>query len=155
MSMGQLAGHLTEMVGWDHDVTTDSLDMNPGDRKPFIPKTQEELLSTFDQNLATLRSTLASMSDGDMMKRMEHEIGGNVLFAMPRVGVMRTMIMNHIIHHRAQLTVYYHPERRAGARSVRTFGGRRQHGRVGLGLRIPRGNRSVRTALLESSQEGV
>ena len=88
-------------------LTTDSLDMNPGDHKPFIPKTQEELLSTFDQNLATLRSTLASMSDGDMMKEWALRIGGNVLFAMPRVGVMRTMIMNHIIHHRAQLTVYY------------------------------------------------
>ena len=41
------------------------------------------------------------------MKTWTLRIGGNVLFSLPRVGVMRTMIMNHIIHHRAQLTVYY------------------------------------------------
>lgn len=108
MSLGQLAGHIVEMVGWGSMVlTTPSLDMNPGDHKPFIPKSQEELLSEFDKNLSTLRSTLASAKDEDMMKEWALRIGGQTLFSMPRVAVMRSMIMNHIIHHRAQLTVYY------------------------------------------------
>jgi uncharacterized damage-inducible protein DinB len=108
MSLGQLAGHITEMVGWGTmTLTTDSLDMNPGDHKPFIPTSEHQLLSEFDKNLHTLRATLAGMKDEDMMKTWSLRIGGNVLFSMPRVGVMRTMIMNHIIHHRAQLTVYY------------------------------------------------
>ena len=108
MSMAQLAGHITEMVGWGSmTLTTDSMAMNPGDHKPFLPTSQQELLSLYDKNLAQLRSTLAGMSDEDMMKTWTLTIGGNVLFSMPRVAVMRTMIMNHLIHHRAQLTVYY------------------------------------------------
>ncbi len=108
MSMGQLAGHIVEMVGWGGmTLTTDSMDMNPGDHKPFIPTSQEQLLSEFDKNLKATRATLAGMSDEDMMKTWSLRIAGNTLFSMPRVGVMRTMIMNHLIHHRAQLTVYY------------------------------------------------
>lgn len=108
MSLGQLAGHITEMVGWGSmTLTTESLDMNPGEHKPFLPQSQEELLSVFDKNLHTLRATLAAASDEEMMKTWSLRIGGQTLFSMPRVAVMRTMIMNHIIHHRAQLTVYY------------------------------------------------
>ncbi len=108
MSLGQLAGHITEMVGWGTmTLTTESLDMNPGEHKPFIPASQEQLLSEYDKNLHTLRATLAATSDADMLKTWSLRIGGNVLFSMPRVAVMRSMIMNHLIHHRAQLTVYY------------------------------------------------
>lgn len=108
MGLGQLAGHITEMVGWGTmTLTTDGLDMNPGDHTPFVVTSKEQLLGEFDKNLTTLRATLAGMTDEDMMKTWALRIGGQVLFSMPRVGVMRTMIMNHVIHHRAQLTVYY------------------------------------------------
>lgn len=108
MPLGQLAGHVVEMLGWGSMVlTAPSMDMNPGDHKPYIPQSREELLSEFDKNVASLRSTLASAKDEDMMKEWALRISGQVLFAMPRAAVMRTMIMNHIIHHRAQLTVYY------------------------------------------------
>ncbi len=108
MSLGQLAGHIVEMVGWGAmTLTTEGMDMNPGDHKPYIPSSQQDLLSTFDKNVETLRATLAGTQDSDMMKEWALRIGGQVLFAMPRVAVMRSMIMNHIIHHRAQLTVYY------------------------------------------------
>jgi uncharacterized damage-inducible protein DinB len=108
MSMGQLAGHIVEMVGWGGmTLTTESMDMNPGDHKPFIPTSEHQLVSEFDKNLHATRATLAGMSDEDMLKTWTLRIGGNVLFSMPRVAVMRSMIMNHLIHHRAQLTVYY------------------------------------------------
>lgn len=108
MALGQLAGHIVEMAGWGSAVlTTPSMDMNPGDHKPYTPTSQQELLSEFDKNVAALRSTLASTSDQDMMHEWALRIGGQPLFSMPRVAVMRSMIMNHIIHHRAQLTVYY------------------------------------------------
>ena len=87
MSLGQLAGHIVEMVGWGTmTLTTESLDMNPGEHKPFIPTSQDQLLSEFDKNLHTLRATLAGMTDADMMKTWTLRIGGNVLFSMPRVG---------------------------------------------------------------------
>src|ERR1700722_13473554 len=84
MSLGQLAGHITEMGGWGtRTLTTDSLDMNPGDHKPFTPTSEHQLLAEFDKNLHTLRATLAGMKDEDMMKTWSLRIGGNVLFSMP------------------------------------------------------------------------
>jgi uncharacterized damage-inducible protein DinB len=108
MSLGRLAGHVVEMVGWGTmTLTTDSLDMNPGDHKPLEVTSKEQILAEFDKNWKTLRATIANTTDEDMMKTWTLRIGGNVLFSMPRVAVVRSMIMNHIIHHRAQLTVYY------------------------------------------------
>jgi uncharacterized damage-inducible protein DinB len=108
MSLAQLAGHIVEMVGWGGmTLTTEGMDMNPGDHKPFLPTSTDQLLSTFDKNLSGTRAALAGISDADIMQTWTLRIGGNVLFSMPRVAVMRSMIMNHLIHHRAQLTVYY------------------------------------------------
>jgi len=108
MSLGQLAGHVVEMVGWGKMVIdTDSLDMNPNEHKPLEVTSRDQVLGLLDQNTAALRSALAATSDADMMKEWSLKIGGNTLFSMPRVACIRSMIMNHIIHHRAQLTVYY------------------------------------------------
>ena len=107
MSLGALAGHITEMVGWGTMIlTTDHLDMNPGDHKPLVATSAHQLTSLLDENTAKLRSTLAATSDDDMMKNWALKIGGNTLFDMPRVACIRSMIMNHLIHHRAQLGVY-------------------------------------------------
>jgi uncharacterized damage-inducible protein DinB len=108
MSLGQLAVHVTEMVGWGTmTLETESLAMNPGDHTPFKITSKEQLLGEFDKNAAGLRAALSSASDEDLMKMWTLKIGGTVLFSMPKAAVMRSMIMNHIIHHRAQLTVYY------------------------------------------------
>ncbi len=108
MSLGGLAGHIVEMVGWGKTIIdTDSLDMNPNEHKPLEVTSSDQLLSLLDQNTGALRSALAATSDADMMEEWSLKIGGNVLFSMPRVACIRSMIMNHIIHHRAQLTVYY------------------------------------------------
>lgn len=108
MSLGQLAGHIAEMVGWGAAILqTPSMDMDPAQHKPFVPASKEQLLSEYDKNLKTLRSALSSASDESMMQTWTLKIGGSVLFSMPRVACMRSMIMNHLIHHRAQLTVYY------------------------------------------------
>jgi uncharacterized damage-inducible protein DinB len=108
MSLGQLAGHIVEMTGWGTmTLQTDSLNMDPGSHKPLVLTSQAQTLQEFDKNLATLRTTLSATKDEDMMKPWTLSISGTPLFSMPRVAVMRSMIMNHIIHHRAQLTVYY------------------------------------------------
>jgi uncharacterized damage-inducible protein DinB len=108
MPLGRLAGHVTEMVGWGTmTLQSEGLDMNPGDHKPFEVTSREQLLAEFDKNVQALRAALSSAKDEDMMTTWTLKIGGNVLFSMPRVSVIRSMILNHVIHHRAQLTVYY------------------------------------------------
>jgi uncharacterized damage-inducible protein DinB len=68
---------------------------------------RQQLLAEFDKNATEARAALASASDADMMKDWTLKAGGQTIFTMPRVACVRGMVLNHIIHHRAQLTVYY------------------------------------------------
>jgi uncharacterized damage-inducible protein DinB len=111
MSMGRLAGHVAEMVGWGAlTLTADSFDVDPdgtGSHKPLIATSRKQLLAEFDKNVAEARAALAKAPDSGMMTEWSLKAHGNTLMSMPRIAVIRSMVMNHIIHHRAQLTVYY------------------------------------------------
>ncbi|HLH41450.1 MAG TPA: DinB family protein [Bryobacteraceae bacterium] len=108
MPLGRLAGHIAEMVGWGATtMQTDSLNLTPEEFKPLVAASRQQLLSEFDKNVAAARQAIESGSDADYMKPWTLSFQGNVIFTMPRVAVLRSMMMNHVIHHRAQLTVYY------------------------------------------------
>lgn len=108
MALGRLAGHITEMVGWGGmTLTTDSLNIDPAAHPGLVATSREQILAEFDKNAASTRAAIAAATDEAMMASWTLSIAGNPLFTMPRAGVVRTMIMNHVIHHRAQLTVYY------------------------------------------------
>jgi uncharacterized damage-inducible protein DinB len=110
-TVGWLAGHIAMMPGWTAvTLTTDQLDYAPVDGPAYQPpKTdnRKELLAVFDKNVADARAALAGVSDAEMMKPWKLLAGGKEIFTMPRVACIRGMVMNHLIHHRAQLTVYY------------------------------------------------
>jgi uncharacterized damage-inducible protein DinB len=107
MSMGVLASHIAEMVGWLKDtIQQPSIDIEPG-FKPFLATSRKELLEKLDQGVAGSRAALAGASDQAMLQEWTLKVGGNPMFSMPRIAVVRSMIMNHVIHHRAQLSVYY------------------------------------------------
>lgn len=108
MSLGQLASHIAEMPGWGPlTLSTDSLNLDPSTHKPFRAANRAELLAEFDKNVAGCRAALAGASDQSLMQPWTLNIAGNALFTMPRAAVIRNMVMNHVIHHRAQLTVYF------------------------------------------------
>lgn len=107
MAMGRLAGHLTELPGWvNATLEQDELDFAKMDYKPFIPATTAELVGALDKALAKARPAIAGTSDADMMKPWTLRQGEQVFFTMPKVAVLRSFVMNHMIHHRAQLGVY-------------------------------------------------
>ena len=107
MSMGVLASHIAEMIGWMKDtIQQPSIDIEPG-FKPFVATSRKELLEKFDQGVAGSRAALTGVSDQAMMEQWSLKVAGKEMFSMPRIGVLRSMIMNHVIHHRAQLSVYY------------------------------------------------
>jgi len=110
-TVGWLAGHVATMPGWIAvTLTTDQLDYAPVDGPAYTPpKTdnRKELLAVFDKSVAEARAALASVSDQEIMKPWKLLAGGKEIFTLPRVACLRGMIFNHIIHHRAQLTVYY------------------------------------------------
>ena len=112
MALGRLAGHIAEMPGWGAVVlTTDSLDLNPPGAKSsyeaLVATSRAQVLAAFDKMAADSRAALSSVTDEAMMKNWQLLMGGNVMMEMPRVAMIRTMVMNHTIHHRAQMTVYF------------------------------------------------
>ncbi len=110
MLMGNLASHIAHMLTWSVlTVNGDSFDMNPPDAPaPKAPTaaSQAELLELFDKNAAAARDAIAGASDEQLFGNWSLLLGGNTLFTMPRIAVLRSFVMNHIIHHRGQLSVY-------------------------------------------------
>jgi uncharacterized damage-inducible protein DinB len=110
MEMGRLAVHLAEIPGWtEHTLAMDSLDVNPPGGAGYQPaqvKNRKELLELFDKNVASARAAIAGASDEQWMKPWTLLDGGKVVFTLPKAAVLRGFVMNHAIHHRAQLGVY-------------------------------------------------
>ncbi|HYP53127.1 MAG TPA: DinB family protein, partial [Pyrinomonadaceae bacterium] len=110
MTMGELASHLANLPSWAVlGTSSDSFDLRPVDAPPpRTPqaKTSAELLETFDKNMAAARAAIAGASDEHLMQPWSLLSGGKTVMTLPRVGVLRGFVMNHTIHHRAQLGVY-------------------------------------------------
>ena len=70
-------------------------------------KNRKEALAIFDQGVTAAREALSKATDEQLMKMWSLLNNGQPMFTMPRIAVYRSMIMNHMIHHRAQLCVYY------------------------------------------------
>ena len=78
----------------------------PADAAAGAEDTRAKILAFFDKDVPEARAAIAAASDEAMMQPWALLNGGKPIFTMPRVAVLRGMIMNHIIHHRAQLGVY-------------------------------------------------
>jgi uncharacterized damage-inducible protein DinB len=106
MTMGRLASHVAEMPQWaSHTINQDKLELTP-DFKPLNAATKRELMDAFSANIAAAREAIAGASDAHLSKAWSLIYGGKPIFTMPRAAVLRTMVMSHLIHHRAQLGVY-------------------------------------------------
>jgi uncharacterized damage-inducible protein DinB len=106
MTMGRLATHVAELPGWAvMTLDTEVLEMDSS-YKPNIAQTTAELLQIFDKSVAGARSKIATATDADWGKTWTFKWNGETVMSMPRSAVVRSVIMNHLIHHRAQLGVY-------------------------------------------------
>jgi uncharacterized damage-inducible protein DinB len=110
MAMGGLATHLSNIPTWvNYTIDQDSLDLAPGGEplpSAELAKSQEELLATFDANIAMARAAIAGAADAELFKPWTLMSNGHTILTMPKVAVLRSFVMNHLIHHRAQLGVY-------------------------------------------------
>jgi uncharacterized damage-inducible protein DinB len=108
--MAALATHVANMAGWTVEVISkDSLDIAPPGAPPYKEepaKSTKELLEKFDKGVAAARAAIAGATDDHLSKPWSLLMGGQTIFTLPRAGVLRSMILNHIVHHRGQLTVY-------------------------------------------------
>ena len=107
MTLGRLAGHVAELPSFGTTtIQTDSLNLSAGAYKPLVASSRQQALDAFDKTAAEARAAIAGASDEHLMKPWSLEFGGKTLFTMPRAAVLRSMMLNHLIHHRAQLGVY-------------------------------------------------
>jgi uncharacterized damage-inducible protein DinB len=110
-TMAWLAAHVATLGQWATiTMTSDELDLAPKDgpqrTPPAPPTTRKELLDRFEEHSTAGRKAIAEASDADLIKPWTLLHGGEKLFTMPKMAVLRGFVMNHMIHHRGQLTVY-------------------------------------------------
>jgi uncharacterized damage-inducible protein DinB len=106
MTLGRLATHVAEIPSWTgYTLDLEVLELGP-DFKPTLATSRAELLQILDKGAAEAREKIAAASDEDWGKIWTFKFGGKTVMSMPRSAVMRGTIMNHLIHHRAQLGVY-------------------------------------------------
>ena len=107
MGFGQLASHIAEMFGWTPPTMEKAeLDFAQMDYKPYEPKSSDDLLEFFDKNVSEAIETLKNSSDERFMETWTMKNGEKTYFTLPKIAVMRSFVMSHIIHHRGQLSVY-------------------------------------------------
>jgi uncharacterized damage-inducible protein DinB len=106
MTLGGLATHVATIVWWG-DVTLSKPDIDLEGQPPTkAAASRAELLALFDKNLASTRAALAGKTDAELMAPWSLKQGKQTFFTMPKAAVWRGFVMNHLVHHRAQLGVY-------------------------------------------------
>jgi uncharacterized damage-inducible protein DinB len=105
-TLGQLAQHVATIPMWGTmTLSASELDLaGPFDNPPATSRAQ--LLKTFEDNAAKARSELTGKTDAELMAPWTLKRGADTIFSMPKVSVWRSFVMNHLVHHRAQLSVY-------------------------------------------------
>ena len=103
-SLGHLAQLVSWMPGWiTNTLTSDSLDI--GGQSGYSYEKTETILDVFDRNVREAREAIAAATDADMAKPWSLKMGDKVLMTAPR-GVTARQHLNHLVHHRGQLSVY-------------------------------------------------
>jgi uncharacterized damage-inducible protein DinB len=103
-ALGHLAQLVATMPGWLTQTLRDT-QLDLAKSRGYSFETTETLVREFDRHVREARAALASTTDADFAVPWSLKMGDRVLFTSPRGTVVRSHI-NHLIHHRGQLTVY-------------------------------------------------
>ena len=106
MSAGQLALHIARVPGG----VVRFVQQNPAQAPDFKnvpqPSNLQEILNTFEESIATVRSLLPQFNDANMQETWRMVQGDRELLAIPRAQFIRDIMLNHWYQHRGQLSVY-------------------------------------------------
>jgi uncharacterized damage-inducible protein DinB len=107
MTLGKLATHVATIPSWASSLKEDGFDIGVNSVDvPFPPPTAVGLLALFDKTIADAKAALNAIDDARAMGLWTLSMKGKPVFSMPRLAVVRTMILNHSVHHRGQFSVY-------------------------------------------------
>src|SRR6267143_2668988 len=104
-SLGQLALHVASLPG--NVAALAVLDTKEASNfSQLEPKSRQEVLDTFSKSLESAKETLKKMDDARLMSTWTLTKNGKIVMSVPRIGFLRSILMNHNYHHRGQLAVY-------------------------------------------------
>ena len=107
MSAGQLAMHIASIpANLTRMAKLDGFDVAGANFNPPAPNSVEEVLATLETGLADVQNYLSGMTEEAAMTTWRLSSGEREVFSMPRVGLLRTIMLNHWYHHRGQMSVY-------------------------------------------------
>jgi uncharacterized damage-inducible protein DinB len=105
MSLGQLALHIATTPGGVAQVAAhDSMERPQFDRPE--PKSKQEVLEALEQSVASAMEFLRGLDDARATQSWTMMRAGKPIFSLPRIGVVRTIMLNHWYHHRGEMQVY-------------------------------------------------
>ncbi|RYY87223.1 MAG: hypothetical protein EOO15_12510 [Chitinophagaceae bacterium] len=106
-AIGPLANHVADLVNWvAFTLGSEGIDWAEFKYQPENATSSEQLVAIMDKNLEASVKALEAATDEQLMAPWTMRNGEQVFFTMPRIAVIRTFALNHMIHHRAQLSVY-------------------------------------------------
>ncbi len=107
MSLGQLAMHVASIPGNISRIAQlEEFDTSQANFDPPAATNSKELLAALDGSVTAAQEYLCGLSESAAMGSWRLTSNGKEVFSMPRVGLLRTIMLNHWYHHRGQLSVY-------------------------------------------------
>ena len=103
-SLGELATHITELPRWGLRIGQSAFAVG-SEKAPPLSSTAD-FLARFDENVAACRAAMAGMTDEQLKERLTVTRNGAEFFTLSKISVLRRVLLNHMIHHRGQLSVY-------------------------------------------------
>jgi uncharacterized damage-inducible protein DinB len=106
MSLGQLAQHVATVPGFICSWALNDVTDLSGNHQAPEPTSTAAILAAHDAGLAQAKEVLRQLGDAGLQKPWSAQAGGQTIFAMPKGALIRSVAMNHSVHHRGQLSVY-------------------------------------------------
>ena len=110
-TLGALALHAAQIPSWTSNLLLEeSYDLAPDlrdkDRDKPPPASRAGILAAFDRSVAQARAHIEAQTSEQLASKWSLRKGEETVVTLPRAAVLRQFLMNHLVHHRGQLTIY-------------------------------------------------
>jgi uncharacterized damage-inducible protein DinB len=106
MTLGVLAWHIAFMPAWVAMAAKPDVYDLTGAEQPPTPEAKSEIIGAFEKGLADAGAYLDQLDDAAAMANWKMTMGEKEILSAPRIGFIRSVLLNHTCHHRGQLSVY-------------------------------------------------